>query len=240
LPAVTVSASSVLGYPPFTYPDGTPAFEWENRFRGQAAILIGGGPSFGSADHAAIRRTGFPTMTLNDGVKTYRSDLWLGVETPGKFDRSIWPDPLITKFVRAPHAGHRRVRIGSSVVIYHPSEDWYRERMFAPDNTIAWANQLGGGAKTSMMEAFRVFFLLGIRTLYLFGVDFHQSRSRGYHHPAPGYRHRIEGNNRIYRHLIDRFEQLRPLMEHAGLKVYNCNPTSLLTVFEKRGLEVQE
>ena len=235
--AVTVSAERILGYPPFTEPDGTPVPDLENRFHGQAAILIGGGPSFASVDHAVIRRTGLMTMTLKDSVKTYRSDLWLGVESPAKFDRSIWTDPLITKFVRARHAAHHRVRTGSNVVIYHPSEDWYRERIFAPDNTITWYNELGGGARTSMMEALRVLFLLGIRTLHLFGVDFHQSRAYGYHHPAPGYRHRVEGNNRLYRHLSERLEQLRPLLEQAGLTVYNCNQASLLDVFEKRGLD---
>jgi hypothetical protein len=49
-----------------------------------------------------------------------------------------------------------------------------------------------------------------------------------------GYRFRIAGNNRIYRHLSERFALMRPLMEAAGLRVYNCNPESRLEAFEKR------
>jgi hypothetical protein len=30
-------------------------------------------------------------MTLNNGIQTYRSDFWLGVDSPGKFDATIWP-----------------------------------------------------------------------------------------------------------------------------------------------------
>jgi hypothetical protein len=71
-----------------------------------------------------------------------------------------------------------------------------------------------------MIDAFRVLFVLGFRTIWLFGADFHQSLLYGYHHAAPGYRRSIAGNNRIYKRLGERFVLLRPLMESAGLRIY--------------------
>jgi hypothetical protein len=76
--------------------------------------------------------------------------------------------------------------------------------------------------------------VLGIRTVWLFGVDFHQNLLYGYHHAAPAFRRSIAGNNRIYQRLGERFALLRPLMESAGLRIYNCNPESHLEAFEKR------
>jgi hypothetical protein len=226
-------AEAVLGHPPFTRPDGTPLADLEDRYLGQRAVLICGGPSFGQADHGAIRGSGLVTMTLDNGVRSFRSDLWLGVETPAKFDRTIWRDPAILKFVTAFGARHPRAAAGVNVVAYTRSERWCSEQIFAPDNPVDWRRGRSSGARTSMIDAIRVLFLLGFRTIYLFGVDFHQSRSYGYHHRAPGFRWRIAGNNRIYRNLSERFTLLRPLMEAAGLHLYNCNPASRLEAFEK-------
>jgi hypothetical protein len=215
--------------------DGTPAYDVEDMYSDQAVALICGGPSFLAVDHGMIRRSGILTMTLNNGVRTFRSDLWLGVDSPRKFDRSLWRDRHITKFVPAKRTSHRRVARSVGTYTYERSDTWCTEQVFAPGNTIPWYNVLGSGYRTSMIDAIRVLFILGVRTIYLFGVDFFQSPEYGYHHTAPKFQAGIENNNRIYRNLSDRFILLRPLMEAAGLFIYNCNPTSHLTAFEKRG-----
>jgi len=228
-------AAHALGHPPFFHVDGTPASHVEDMYLGRAVALICGGPSFLDVDHGMIRRSGILTMTINNGVRTFRSDLWLGGDSPRLFDRSLWKDRHIIKFLPTKRTSHRRVARSVLTYAYQRSDAWCTEQMFAPGNTIQWHNVLGSGYRTSMIDAMRVLFLLGIRTIYLFGVDFFQSTDHGYHHAAPGFEERIESNNRIYRNLTARFALLRPLMEAAGLFVYNCNPTSRLTAFEKRG-----
>ena len=234
-----MNATRALGHPPFWCVDGTPAAHLEDSYLGQAAVLIGGGPSFLEIDHGMIRRSGMLTMTVNNCVKTFRSDLWLGVDSPRKFDRSLWKDRRITKFIPTKKAAYRRVARSVETYLYERSDAWCTEQIFAPGNTIHWYNELESGAKTSMVDAIRVLFVLGIRTIYLFGVDFFQTPTYGYHHKARGFKKRIEGNNRIYHNLSARFELMRPLMEAAGLHVYNCNPTSHLTAFEKRSFATE-
>jgi len=228
-----VNAISALGHDPFYFPDGTPATDLEDRFLGQSAVLICGGPSFLHVDHDRIRNSGLLTMTLNDGIRTYRSDLWLGTHNPRNFDRTIWKDPNVIKVVRSELARHRWVRKGAEAYVFERSKTWNEERMFAPDNTIEWPNFLGSGYQTSMIEALRILFLVGIRTLYLFGVDFHQSEDYGYHYEWKRDKSSIEGNNRLYDNLRHRFELMRPLFDAAGFRVINCNPDSHLEVFEK-------
>ncbi|MCX6908422.1 MAG: glycosyltransferase family A protein [Verrucomicrobia bacterium] len=43
----------------------------------------------------------------------------------------------------------------------------------------------------------------------------------------------VRGNNTSYDILRRRFKQLRPVLESAGLRVFNCNPESKLDAFEK-------
>jgi len=229
-----MNATAALGHPPFWQVDGTPADHLEDMYANQSAALIGGGPSFLDVDHDMIRRSGILTMTLNNGVRTFRSDLWLGVDSPRKFDRSLWRDRHITKFIPAGRSKHHRIARSVRTFTYEKSAAWCSEQMIAPGNTVRWLNARESGYRTSMMDAIRVLFILGIRSIYLFGVDFFQSPEYGYHHLAAGFQAGIETNNRIYRNLSDRFVLLRPLMEAAGLFVYNCNPTSHLTAFEKR------
>ncbi len=229
-----MNAEIALGHPPFNLPDGSPADHLEDSHAGGAAVLICGGPSFREADHGPIRSSGLLTMTMNNSVVTYRSDLWLGVDSPDKFDRSIWTDGGITKFLPIRHATHARVREGADIVMYRRSPLWCTEQVFAPGNTISWFNGKTSGYRTSMMDAIRVLFILGIRTIYLFGVDFHQGLDYGYHYPAPGYQQKIVGNNRIYENLARRFVLLRPILEAAGMRIYNCNPDSHLGAFEKQ------
>lgn len=226
-------AETILGHPPFSRPDGTPVPELEGKYRNREAVLICGGASFLSVDHEMIRKSGRLTMTLNDGVRTFRSDLWLSVDPITRFDSTIWEDEHIMKFLPAGRAFDEHARQGINVIVYRHSHAWCSESIFAGGATTQSFNTRGDGARTSMINAIRVLFLLGVRTIYLFGVDFFQSRSHGYHHPVPGFQRRIGGNNRLYARLARRLSGMRPMMEKAGLKVYNCNPDSRLEVFEK-------
>jgi hypothetical protein len=227
--------AEALGHEPFTQLDGSPVPQLVNEYSGRRAFLICGGPSFKRVDKDRILSSGLLTMTLNAGVKTYRSDLWLGVEEK-IFDPSIWPDECVRKFVPASAVKLRHVKKARNTWLYRRNCNWYGERMFAHANTMDWENRRGNGYRTSMIDAIRVLYVLGVREINLLGVDFHQSRNYGYHHPTTGSRNTVSGNNRIYRALSRRFERLRPVMEAAGLFIYNCNRDSHLEAFEKREL----
>lgn len=228
-----MNATEILGRPPFSRCDGTPFPDLEDRFPGQAGALICGGPSFRNVDPSRIRSSGMVTMALNNSIRSYRSDLWLGVDPPlSQFDPTIWRDPRVLKFIPARRV-EEAVSLGAvNAAVYKRCDRWCSERIFVPAEPLQDSRR-GDGGRTSMVDALRVLFVLGVRKIYLFGVDFHQSRSHGYHYPVPGYERRIAANNRLYERMIRRLERMRPIMEAAGLEIYNCNPESHLEVFEK-------
>ena len=67
-------------------------------FQGASAFLIGGGPSLGNLDVGELSLPGCLTMAMNNAPKTVRPDLWVSVDDPSCFLRSIWLDPKIVKF----------------------------------------------------------------------------------------------------------------------------------------------
>jgi hypothetical protein len=228
-----MKATERLGRPPFRKCDGTVFSDLEDRYRGRAGALICGGPSFQNVDASLIRGSGMVTMALNNSIRSYRSDLWLGVDPPlSQFDPTLWADSRVLKFIPERRV-EEAVTLGAvNVAVYKRCERWCSEVIFDPSGPIADSRR-GDGGRTSMVDAIRVLFLLGVRKICLFGVDFHQSRSHGYHYPVPGYERRIAANNRLYERMTRRLARMRPIMEAAGLRIFNCNPDSHLEVFEK-------
>lgn len=208
-------------------------------YKWREAALIGGGPSFAGVDREALRASGLLTLTLNNAVISYRSDLWLGVDPPRRFVRWLWTDTSIQKFTPQRHrgkpiAGDPPTLAGDcpSTFFYRQNQWFKREQMFAPHDPLIWDNRNGHGCRTSLMDAIRVLYLLGVRRIYLFGVDFYQSSDHTYHYPKRPGRRNIDYNNNLYKWMSKRFARLRPLMEEAGLNILNCNPRSRLEVFD--------
>lgn len=215
-----------------------------NRYFGQAAFLIGGGPSFRSVDADRLRASGALTMTLNNAFASYRSDLWLAVDPPRRFPRELWVDPGVMKFTPSRHRQRpivgrpRMTAVASSNAHFYEQNEWFkREQMFGNHDPSLWDNRNGHGCKTSLMDAIRVLYLLGVRCIYLLGVDFYQAPEHTYHYPKKTGSRGIAQNNRLYRFMSQRLTRLRPLMEQAGLVIHNCNEESKLKAFGFLGFD---
>ena len=90
--------------PPMLFSRDGHAMYMADMYRGRPAFLIGGGPSFADVDKTKLNQPGILTMTINNAVKSFRSDLWVCVDSPTHFIKSVWLDPKITKFVPYAHA----------------------------------------------------------------------------------------------------------------------------------------
>lgn len=190
----------------------------------------------------------------NVSAKTVRSNFWICGDSPSRFCDSIWKDPSIMKFV--PEGGlnsmivedikgvptHRGlpVSICPNVVSYPLTtgisvENWLAER------SCTWGNAAGlpgddgyGGARSTMLAAIKVLYVLGFRNIYLLGCDFKMELGKqNYAFPQERSPGAVGNNNRTYEILNERFKQLRPKFEAAGLWVYNCSPDSHLEAFER-------
>jgi hypothetical protein len=83
-----------------------------------------------------------------------------------------------------------------------------------------------------MLAALRILFVLGVRTVYLLGVDFMMSQDRSYHFDQGRSNSSIKSNRSTYEKLNLRFSELRTYFEQEDFYVFNCNPQSRLNAFD--------
>ena len=216
----------------------------ENLYKGYSAFLICGGPSFAKLDHFKLRQPGVLTLAVNNAAKTFRPNLWTCVDNPDHFIRSIWLDPTILKFVPIEHANKQifnsdqwtwtshKVSQCPSVVYYRRNEQFQADTFLAED-TINWGNHRKyGGGRSVMLPAIRILHYLGIRRVFLLGVDMRMDEKNKYHFKQDRSASSIKGNNSTYEKLNRWFGQLRPIFEAQGYYIYNCNSASALTCFD--------
>ncbi len=228
--------------------DSTPV-AMENLYQGRSAFLICGGPSFARVDHDLLRNPGILTMGINNSVKTFRPHLWVCVDKPANFLRSIWLDPLITKFCPIGNADKfifdsdqwrfikTRARDCPAVFFYRRNAR-FRLKQWLYEDSFNWGNSASaGGGRSVMLVAMRLLFYLGFRNVYLLGADFKMSSDYTYHFEQKRKSGSLRGNNSTYRKLQQWFTELRPIFESEEFFVHNCNPDSALTAFDFIPLE---
>ena len=212
-------------------------------YRGKSAFLILGGPSFSKIDKTKLNKAGVLTMGVNNSIKSYRSNLWISVDNPTHFIKSIWLDPKITKFVPYSHSEKTlfdneiwkdtNIKVGECPNIwFYKRNEHFQADQFLFEDTVNWGNHKDhGGGRSVMLAAIRILFYLGIRNIYLLGCDFKMDENAKYHFDQDRAEGSIKGNNSTYKLLIERFTILKPIFEANGLQIFNCNPDSDLKVF---------
>jgi len=213
-------------------------------YRGRSLFLICGGPSVKSLRMSRLRQPGIVTMGVNNSARTFRPNLWCEVDSPHNFIKSVWMDPLITKFVPIDHVSKRifdsntwsytgEVVGDCPNVIYFKRNERFNAAQFLWEDSLNWGNHTKwGGGRSVMLPAVRIAFLLGFRRLFLLGADFGMDAQQKYHFEQDRHAGSVKGNNKTYEQLNTRFAELRPLFEAEGFEVLNCNPASNLTAFE--------
>ncbi len=244
-----ISAASFRHVPMFFRNNGSPV-DLIDLYRGRSVFITLNGKSFGTAERALLQnRAGVMTFSMNNGGHSFRSDFWTCVDDPSRFTRSIWEDGEMMKFVPMAHFEKRiwdvkadkpsqeRVRDFPNVVGYRRNEAFNADQWLVED-TINWGNHTKrGGGRSVMLVALRIAFLLGFRRVYLVGCDFEMSADKRYWFPEQRTKGAISNNMTSYRILTGFFESLLPILEKAGLEVFNCNLESKLRVFPFADLE---
>jgi hypothetical protein len=216
---------------------------FEDLYKGKSAFLILGGPSFANIDKTKLDAPGVMTMGVNNSVRSYRPKLWTCVDNPLNFIKSIWVDPSIQKFIPYNLVDKNifdniNWKIDDIKVKDTPNTFFYRRNAsydpntFMTEDTFNWGNsKTNGGGRSVMLVAIRLLYYLGFRKVFLLGADFEMSETKKYHFEQDRSKSSINGNNSTYKMLIDRFTELKPTFDSLGFEVYNCNPTSKLTIF---------
>jgi hypothetical protein len=240
--AASVAGPAGKGLPLYIN-DGQP-IHIQNLYRGRPAFLIAGGPSFLSLDHAPLNEPGALVMSVNNYVKHVRPTLWTCVDNPDHFLRSIFEDARITKFVPMGMSRStvfdsttwtrtdRMVRDCPNVMFYKRNAD-YDAAKFLTGDTANWGRpENKGGPRDCMLVAMRLLYELGVRDVFLLGVDYSMNPEKAYSIDEGKDEKAARSNNNRYKRLNEMYRELRPHFERAGFRVHNCNPDSKMTAFD--------
>jgi hypothetical protein len=225
----------------------------EGLYDGQTAFLIASGPSLLTHDLSQLSARGILTLAVNNAGAVFRPQLWVCLDSPGRFCDAIWRDPGITKFVPEGHLGslltvrdsegrliysHETPRRMPAVFGYVRNEDFVPERWLSEDSFNCGQSDGrrdcagNSGSRSVMYVALRLLYYLGLRRVYLVGCDFRMAEGRrNYAFPQHRTRASVASNNRLYATLNQRLRLLRPYFDAAGYQIFNCTPASGLTVF---------
>lgn len=220
----------------------------------RAGFLCCGGPSYRQFDVSKLNLPGVATVGINNTSRDLNVNFAVFSDPAEKFHHGIMLDHNICKFVPEP-------RLKDQFRIKHHG-DWHklpfrvkdcpntfgfkRNQNFEPstfltEDSACWgvdkkALTKRGNKHEKMLNTFflglRVCHYLGIRRLYLLGVDFNMSRGQEYAFaPVSGNEGRHVTNKNSYRIATSWCRMLKPYFDAAGFEVYNCNPDSALDVF---------
>lgn len=231
-----------------------PSHPLRDLWRGNAGFLVCGGPSINTVDYKRLGERGICSLAINNVSGYVPVTAMTFSDPPEKFHYGVLLDPCVLKFV--PKAKLRqkirlrnpetrefikteiRVRNCPSVFGYNRSSEFWADKFLTSTGATCGNNDRGvratGGPKTinSMLLGFRLMHYLGVRRVFLLGVDFGMSgteRQAGNYAFAQAGSPR--GNNSAYKVLSAWLGELAPIFAADGMEVFNCNPESRLTVF---------
>jgi len=224
-----------------------------NIYKGYPIFLCLSGPSLARFDLPKIREAKAMSFGVNNSWSVWRPDFWTHADGPEKFLRSRWLDPTITKFVPSPlRNGKLRTKLPSGEfeetketpgncpgVFYYPRNLHFHHETFLTESSVNWGCSgkercsVGmKGARSCMLAALRLCYILGFRKIYLLGADFEMKMGeQNYAFEQDRHKGSVNGNNGTYNTLKKRFKACQPLFKEKKLEIYNCNLESKLDVF---------
>lgn len=150
-----------------------------------ACWIIGGGPGLASLPTQRIANSPLPKFSINlAGHGLLRPTFWTAYDPTGRFQKSTYLDPSITKFV--PRGRAMDVVPGTTGKVCDSPNTLFFDR----DQTVGFHDFLNRPAtaqaspsphpragitdwQDSLIQAIHIAYIIGFRTLYLAGCDMH-------------------------------------------------------------------
>ena len=223
-----------------------------NLWAGCAAFYVCGGPSLREIDLSFLKDRGIVSLGINNVAGYAPVRAWTFSDPASKFSSDIFLDPAILKFVPVPKLGERvRARRDGKFawtpyeVKHCPSVFGYNRQTLFDPQTFLTSEQASWGrskkhkqneGKTTVLFTFllglRLLHYLGVRRVYLLGVDFKMTETAHYAFGQDRHSGAVASNNNSYRVATELCGELRPVFDKAGFEVYQTNEKSALRVFD--------
>lgn len=197
-------------------------------YRGKSCFIILNGNSFTklleefSRKHnmsykKMLESPGFVTMTVDESINLYRSDMWVSVEEPTKFTNSTYQDPKIQKFIPKEYQerivkeysidGAEEFRVGD-----YPNISYFMRNNFFNENQFLYESNFYGN--DSLLAAIKILYYMGCRKIYLLGYE-------------------VNKNNDKDLKLLEKLNLLKSHFIKNDLYVYNCGEENHLLKYDK-------
>lgn len=225
-------------------------------WRGCSGWIVGGGPSLQQFDWRRLGERGQVSIGINNVGGMVPVSAWFAGDGPGRFHHGIWHDPKMIKFVptwrceRKPAnqlrkkgpAGFETLESGPldmPNVFRVPLDTEFEAARFLVTKTASFGRSKNnsqelnapGSLLFSIFPAIRLAYYLGLRRVYLLGVDFDMAPEQPYAFNQGRAGAAIESNQRSYQVASGWLSQLGPILEAAGMEIRNVNSASKLTCF---------
>jgi len=224
----------------------------EGLWAGQPGFLVCGGPSLSKVDLSLLRSRGVVSVGVNNAAAWAPVKAWTFGDTQNKFHHGLFLDPGVMTFAPIPKL-RKTIHVKRDGRFYAtdvrvadcPNTYGYERRtMFVPHTffTDPWAHwgsgkhqppgEEGVGCLCTMLLGLRLLIYLGVRKVYLLGVDFcgtEDGKCYGFPNEKP-IRRKIKWRYPKERKML---ELLMPEMEKRGIEVFNVGPCTKLDLFPR-------
>jgi hypothetical protein len=229
----------------------------------RAAFIVCGGPSANKLPLEALNQRGIWSIAVNNMAAHFRPQAFVCSDPPSKFHDAIWTDPCVMKILPAPKIsnggkGHLRQKVdGKFQRLRHDGKLiktagcpnvwgfarrgwWAYDDTFFTDDHATWGNQNAGVLRTSnpkvmctMLLPIRLLHYMGIRRIFLVGVDFNMSADSPYAFDQSKGNNGLISNNSQYRVVNDGLCKMveNGVFKNFGMEIFNCCQTSGLRAF---------
>ena len=196
------------------------------------AFLICGGPSLNKLDLTRLDDPRIMSLGVNNVA---------GCDPTEKFSGHVMLNPGIMKIAPVQKLKNQ-IRVKENGVFYwgklrlrdcpnvwgFSRESRFNASTFLEDQSAHWGGEFDGHRKIlyTPYVGLRLLVHLGIKNIFLLGVDHVMEAGQGYAFPQGRTKGAAKSNNAHYQIVNDAMTQLRPFFEAKGITVYNCNKES--------------
>jgi hypothetical protein len=211
---------------------------------GADLFILCAGPSLLDTDLDLLRRPGVLIMGVNNafGVlrngQCLRGHLWVGADQPNRFLPSVLADPTIVKFARLDYAENLVTDLGRPFRACPNLLFWKAISGHEPRPSVLDIDETGDlpWKHSSFFAALLIALRLGVKNIYLVGVDFQGDRGNFYGFDESRTEREWELNRILFDSLVAPLEFLHEQARSVDSFIFNTVPGSRLRVFPYRSL----
>lgn len=213
------------------------------------AFLVCGGPSLQDFDLNRLKDRGVVSLGVNNASAFAPIKAWVFSDEQVKFHHGLFLDPAVMTFAPSPKLHHRfyiKTAEGfrrSAITIGECPNTYGFERYtcFIPRSFFTtsfahwgpgkhqWSSVPPIGTLCTMLIGLRLLHYLGVKTIFLLGVDF-----KGRDGLCYGFPNDKAERNRRYQWETEMLAALQRPMRRKGIQVFNCSETSDCKLFPFR------